>query len=453
MNLDFLKAKQTKYGVYVVIYTLVVLAILGVANFLANRHSKSWDSTANKKYSLSDQTLKIVGDLKNDVRITYFDKSTNFRMGRELLDRYDRLSTKLHVDYVDPDKDPLKARAAGISNYGAIIVNVGTKREEAKSTSEEEVTGALIRAMKEGERTVCVLQGLGEHSLEDSDRGGYSSLKEYIERNNYKIREIKVPQTVEVSKDCTALLVGGPNRDYPQPLVDSIKAYVEGGGRAMFFLDPPLKFQTSETDENAALVKVLEDWGVKLNKDVVLDTNPMGQLMGYGALTPLVAEYGTHAIVREMRGSTTIFPFTRSLEILTGKKATTEKLFSTTDSAFTATDLSKGEITPPAKTSAVTIGAAGTIGADKQQGRFVVTGSSQWVDNRFLRQAGNRDLVMNMLNWLSADEDLISIRPKDPEDRRLSLNRAQMSLVFYASVLGLPLMIIAAGIGVWWRRR
>jgi ABC-type uncharacterized transport system involved in gliding motility auxiliary subunit len=233
--------------------------------------------------------------------------------------------------------------------------------------------------------------------------------------------------------------------------VDSIKNYVEGGGRALILLSPPIPFQGMEFDENAALVKVLEDWGVKANKDVVVDPNPMGQLFGFGALTPLVNTYETHAIVREMRGSTSLLPFARSLEVLTGKKATVEKLFASSDAAFTVNDLSKEP--KPDKTAAVTLAAAGTIGADKQQGRFVVTGSSQWVDNRFLRQGGNRDLFMNMLNWLSSDEDLISIRPKDPEDRRLSLSRAQMSLVFYSSVVGLPLIIVAAGLGVWWKRR
>jgi ABC-type uncharacterized transport system involved in gliding motility auxiliary subunit len=80
-------------------------------------------------------------------------------------------------------------------------------------------------------------------------------------------------------------------------------------------------------------------------------------------------------------------------------------------------------------------------------------GTSSWVANYILSFNGNRDLVMNMMNWLSSDEDLISIRPKEPEDRRLSLNRAQMTTIFYTSVVGLPVLVILAGLGVWWRRR
>ena len=101
------------------------------------------------------------------------------------------------------------------------------------------------------------------------------------------------------------------------------------------------------------------------------------------------------------------------------------------------------------------MGAAGTYNSGKEagSGRFVVVGSSSWVANTYLRLAGNRDLFLNMMNWLSADEDLISIRPKEPEDRRLNMTRNQMAVVFYSSVLGIPLLILFAGISVWWKRR
>ena len=84
---------------------------------------------------------------------------------------------------------------------------------------------------------------------------------------------------------------------------------------------------------------------------------------------------------------------------------------------------------------------------------IVVVGSSSWVANSFLGFNGNRDLFLNMVNWLSSDEELISIRPKDPEDRRLAMSRSQMAMIFYTSVLLLPLAVIAAGVSVWWKRR
>ena len=170
MQSDWIKTRQTKYTPYVTVYLLVIVAVLGAANWLANRHNKSIDSTSNKKFSLSDQTVKVVKGLTQDVTITDYDKTSAFTTSRDLLDRYANLSSKLHVVYVDPDKKPQLAKAAGIRSYGQIIVDSGTKKEEAKSLTEEEVTGALIRSMKSGERNVCFVSGGGEHGLDDSGR-------------------------------------------------------------------------------------------------------------------------------------------------------------------------------------------------------------------------------------------------------------------------------------------
>src|SRR3954454_23848737 len=159
MNRNWITARQTKFTGYVTLYILIIIGVLGFANWLANRYNKSVDTTSNKRFSLSDQTNKVVKGLGQDVKITYWDKTSEFQKARDLLDRYDTLSPKLSVDYVDPYKKPQEARAAGVRNEGSILVQVGSKREEAKSLTEEELTGALIRGLKGGDRTVCMIQG------------------------------------------------------------------------------------------------------------------------------------------------------------------------------------------------------------------------------------------------------------------------------------------------------
>ena len=94
---EFLKARQTRYGAYLAVYIIVILGVLGAANYLASQNNKSLDTTANKRYTLSDQTKKVVGGLKNDVNVLYFDKSNSFQRAKDLLDRYSNLSSKLHV--------------------------------------------------------------------------------------------------------------------------------------------------------------------------------------------------------------------------------------------------------------------------------------------------------------------------------------------------------------------
>lgn len=457
MNQSWMKARQTKFAAYTALYTVIVVALVSGVNFLANRYNKTYDATANKKFTLSDQTVKIAKNLKQPLTITYWDQPTKFQAAHDLLDRYRNLSPNIDVQYVDVEKRITQAKAAGVKTYGTIFVNVGNKQQEAKSLSEEEITGAMVRALKGGERTACFVLGSGEHALSDTDREGYSGIKDLLEKNNYKTDTLKLLEKAEIPNTCTVLVVGGPKHDYIQPEVDAIKNYVENGGRALIMLDPPLKIARMDIDENKALSDVLTSWGVTPVKDLALDASGVGQIFGLGAEVPLVTSYESHAIVRDMKDTATGFPIARSLDVKNGDKTTADKLFSTGNNSFATMNLASADIrqTKDDKKGPLTLGAAGTYNSGKENGngRFVVVGNSGWVANGFLRFNGNRDLFLNMMNWLSSDEDLISIRPKEPEDRRLNMNARQMSMVFYESVVLIPLLIVVAGVGVWWRRR
>ncbi len=460
MRFGWLKARQTKYTGYVTLYTLVILAVLGAVNYLADQHNASYDSTKNKLYSLSDQTLKVVKGLKEDVSITYFDRSTGFAHARDLLDRYANLSQRLKITYVDLEQNPQLARAMGVRNLGTVYVQAGAKREEAKSLTEEEVTGALIRSLKTGDRNACFVSGSGERSIDDAERNGLSSLKEALDKNNYKARSISLIEKPEVPQDCTVLLVAGPRLDYTDSEVGAIRKYVEGGGRALFMLDPPLNVGKQATAENPALVKLLDDWGVTVDKDLVLDVSGAGQLFGLGPESPLIVNYESQPIVREMKGMATVFPVSRSLDTKSSGQASAEKLFATSADSVATTNLATGEVRidpKKDKKGPFTLAVAGTCsgGSPGAKGRFVVVGGSTWASNGVLpaRSIGNRDLFLNMMNWLSSDEDLISIRPKEPEDQSFVMTKNQSNLVFYWSILIMPFAIVMSGFMVWWKRR
>ena len=195
-----------------------------------------------------------------------------------------------------------------------------------------------------------------------------------------------------------------------------------------------LKIGRSDIADNDALTGLLTSWGVTLQKDLILDLNPIGQLAGLGPQVALVTTYESQPIVAEMKGTATGFPLVRSLDIKNEGKSTVHKLFSSSDSSLATTKLNSPDIDPndpKNKKGPLTIAAAGTYntGKENSQGRFVVFGSSAWAANSFLNFNGNRDLALNTMNWLSSDEDLISIRPKAPEDRRVTMTRAQMNVV------------------------
>ena len=457
MNRTWMEARQTKYTAYVTVYIVVILCIVAVANVLANRYNKSYDSTSNKRYSLSEQTAKIVKGISQPINITYFDKTSGFQGAKDLLDRYATLSPKVHLEYSDPDKNPQAARAAGISKYGTTVVQIGAKKEDAKSMTEEEVTGAIIRDLKSNSRNVCFLSGSGERQIDDADRPGLSHFKDLLSKDDYTAKSISLLEKAEIPADCTVVVVAGPKSDYSQPEVDAIKKFVEDGGRAMFLLDPPLKIGRPTAD-NDALDSLLQSWGVTVDKDLMLDLSPVGQLLGVGPTIALVSTYASHPIVNEMKGTATGFPLARSLEIKNTDKSTVQKLFDSSESSLATSKLDTPNVNPKDptnKTGAMTIAAAGSYntGKENSQGRFVVVGSSSWVANSFISFNGNGDLALNAMNWLSSDEDLISIRPKPQEDRKVNMTGAQFNWVRLSSQFLFPGALLLAGLSVWWRRR
>jgi ABC-type uncharacterized transport system involved in gliding motility auxiliary subunit len=450
-------ATKARFGATAGLYTILVIACLVAVNWLANRYNKTYDTTSNKRYTLSDETKKVIGGLKADATITYIDKASGFDTAKPTLDRYANLSPKVHVKYIDGQRNPTVARSYGVRYAGTAYVEMGPKREEAKAVTEEGLTGAFLKVMK-GTRTVCFVTGGHERQVDESGNTGLSRFKDLLTRDNYATQSVALLSKSEVPKDCSVLAIAGPQNEYDPPEVAAIKAYVESGGRALVLLDPPLHISKIDTSENAPLSQLLTGWGVTPDKDLVLDPNPLGQMLGVGPEVPLITEFESQAIVKDLKGAAVGLPFAESLTVKTGDKTTVDKLFSTSDRTFATTNLATNQVNvddPKNKKGPFVLAVAGTYntGDSTKPGRFVVIGSATFLENDYIGLQANRDLAVNSVNWLSSDEDLISIRPKEPEDRRLNATQAQMNVFEYTVLFAFPLIIIVAGVSLFLKRR
>lgn len=441
-------------AVNLAVYTAVAVAIVVLANWFVDRHNRRWDLTPNQSYSLSPQTTKVLKELKNDLTIYVFDRESGFRGRRDLLDNYSALTPRVTVRYVDPDRQPSLAGQFGIRNYGTVVVAGGDRHFEAQSSTEEGVTNAIVRLLK-GQKTVYFIQGHGERDVDSSDRAGYGRVKKQLENENRQVKTLVLLQKMEVPADCSLLVIAGPRNDFLAQEVETIKKYLTGGGRALFLLDPGVELTN--------LAKLLADWNVTLRNDLAIDENPVAQLVGASPSMPLILKYGSSPIVQPLARTATLFPLTRSFEVGKEYKAgvSAESLCETSPDSFGVADFDPKvrEVRYRAGKDTkgpLSVAVAGTIageGEKKTEGRFVAVGTSMLAVNNYLPFEGNRDLFMNMVNWLSAEEDLISIRPKPPESQRLNMTAQQMRRVLYLGVFGLPILIIALGTSVWWRRR
>src|SRR3954466_4984891 len=258
-------AQQARFGATAVLYTIVVIAVLVLVNWLANRYNKTYDTTSNKRFTLSQETQKLAQNLKADATITYIDKSSGFEGARGMLDRYRSLAPKIRVQYIDYQKQPTVARSYGLRFPGTAYVETNGRREEAKSLTEEGLTGAFLKDLK-GVRKVCFVSGSREHALDGTDSNGLSQFKTLLERDNYQAQSVTLLDKTEVPKDCNVVVIAGPQSDYTANEVTAIKTYVTAGGRVMFLLDPPLNFAREHIAENKGLTDLLAGWGVQKTK-------------------------------------------------------------------------------------------------------------------------------------------------------------------------------------------
>ena len=448
-EMNTVAARRARFGANALLYTILVIAILAAINYLGVRFNKPLDLTSNKRYTLSQETQKIVGNLKQDAKITYFDSPLSFPQAKGLLDRYKNLSSKIHVEYVDYKKDPIRDKEYGLRFAGTAFVEEGSQREEAKSFDEQGITGAFLKLSK-GIRKVCFASGSKEHSLDQTDGTGLSGFKGMLERDNYEPTSLALLEKSAIPEDCKVTVIAGPKADYTPNEVTALKNYVEGGGRVLFLLDPPLDFRSEHVADNAALTGLLESWGITLDKDLVLDESVIGPQI------PLVSNYESHPVVNDLKGSYSLLPLVRSMEVKNVGKSTVSKLFSSTDKAVGQLDLTSGKLNvddPRNKKGPFVLGAAGSYdtGNPEKPGRFVVIGTSGFLANEMIGSAVNRDLALNAVNWLSSDEDLISIRQKEPEDRRLDPKGPNVIQIFGLFVF--PIAIILAGVLVYMKRR
>jgi hypothetical protein len=83
---------------------------------------------------------------------------------------------------------------------------------------------------------------------------------------------------------------------------------------------------------------------------------------------------------------------------------------------------------------------------------LAIFGDSDFASNGYFQNEGNANIFLNTINYLAEEEDLISIRPKDIDDRRVTLTQAEVGTLFYLIVIAIPLLVVIAGVVFYVRR-
>mgnify|MGYP005840075855 FL=1 len=472
---------------------ILFLAIIATIQFITMRHPVRWDLTSIGEHTLAPQSKKVLDTFKSQnipvhVLAFYETKSSQAReAARDLLDRYRDVDPNFTYSFVDPDIERATARKYKVDAYPTLVLTAKDREERLESATEEDITNALARLLRHEVKKVYFLQGHGELSPKSSEPDGMNVAKEHIEKQNYKTAELILLQAPEVPKDATMLIVAGPKADPLESEFDAIKDFIKRGGSLMVLLNP---FQTPK------LTQFLETYGFDTKKDIVVDK--MSRALGGDYLMPVITQYKESPITKNFTLAS-FFPEVRSVRVpkkpvpavvaeelafssplswtitenqlqtgeatfdpKTGEKGPIPVMAISTYTNYESLNQNKEPGTPDKVSTQAGPGSAsaseGPADSDQKarqlvKSRIAAFGSAQFASNKFYNLSGNRDLFMNTVSWLAADENLIAIRPKERRAQPLVLTMGQSQAVMFIPVVLVPLAWIVAGVIVYWYRR
>jgi ABC-type uncharacterized transport system involved in gliding motility auxiliary subunit len=468
INLDGLRERMSsgearrasKYGSSSIISTLLVIAILGMGAYLANRYPKRFDWSEQNVHSLSDQTVKVLSALDQDIEALALVGRMSWEPIRRQLDRYEYASERFKVIAIaDPNEKPDLLDRYGIApeqlGEGIVHLIYGEESVNVEQPTEEAITNAIVKLSRTGDKTVYFLEGHGENPI-DGENGaaeeGYQQAAEALRNENYKVEKLLLAAKSDVPEDADVVVIAGAARLMLDEERDALDRYLRRGGALLALIDPQVR-----TD----LVAKLGDWGVELGDDIVVDR----ELAVFGrATTPFASQYAQdHPITRDLR-EYTMFHMVRSVTptvgaedrfseiVLTGRESWAESNLEQFLAEGTA-DLDADDLIGP-----VPIAVAGTVllegeGEASQEARLAVFGDSDFASNQILDRYQNRDLFVNTVNWLLGDVEAISVRPNRPRASSFQMSASQKRTVQLLALFAIPEFLAVVGVYIWWTRR
>jgi ABC-type uncharacterized transport system involved in gliding motility auxiliary subunit len=447
----FFSRRSSQLGTNTTILVLAVLAILGLLNFVSYRHHKRFDLTTEKLYTLSDQTKRIVGGLKQDVTVVRFAKNEDPQL-TDLMREYKNASSHIKFEDVDPTQKPDVAQEYGATHIGDVIVAAGTKHQPVEPSgaegnySEQDMTSAILKVTRNTVKTICFVTGHGEKSLSDSDAAGYSLVDQGLKKEGYDTKSVNLVQEDGVPASCDVVGIAGPKQGYFPQEAGFVSKYLDNGGKVLIEIDP-------QTDPK--LEGIFQAWNINVGDNVVVDASGVGRLFGTGPATPLVVDYGDSPVTKTLQGGMTFFDLARTVSIADKAKSDPQavELLKTSERSFTIPKLVEKVTFNPKTAGPLSLGVAASRTVDDKSARLVVIGNSAFAENQWLNLQHNGDLFFNTIDWLAQDENLISIRPKAPTARHITLTEAQMASLQWLELFFLPGLVVIVGVGIWWKRR
>jgi ABC-type uncharacterized transport system involved in gliding motility auxiliary subunit len=439
------------------IFAVLVLIAAVLVAFLSTRFGFERDLSHANGASLSPASAALLKTLDAPVEVvSYASKQGGLRaIIADFVDRYRRAKPDVTLRFVDPDADPEAMRAAGVSVDGELEIRYNDRSERLKVLSETELSNALLRLSRTRERIVAFLEGDGERQPLGKANADFGTFVAGLKDRGVRAVPLPLANTGKVPENADLVVVANPRVALSPAVAGELVDYVDRGGNLLWLTEP---------DENAGLDALASALSIRVLPGTVVDAS--GSAFGLGDPSFVaMTKYPPHAMTQGFL-LTTLLPQPAALAQLADPHWDLKPILRSSDKSWNETgpipkageaadtirqDADAGEIPGP-----LDLGfALSRISPrpDRKEQRVVVIGDGDFLSNSFLGNGGNRELGQRVFDWVLGDDDQITVPDKSAPDRTLALTQAQLGALSVVFLLGLPLVLAASGMLIWWHRR
>ncbi len=436
------------HNLHQILFYLLLAVAVGLAGWLSNRHVQQWDWSAAGRNSLSHTSQELLARLREPLHITSFaPESPELRHRiRNIIERYRRYRPDIRFSFVNPDRQPELVRQLGIRVMGELRLEYQGRAENLSTISEEAMSNTIQQLMQGQQRWVGVIEGHGERHSDgkaNHDLGGFG---EELQRKGYQLRQLNLATSMEIPGNLSVLIIASPQVEYLPQEVEKIQHYLEAGGNLLWLLEP---------GTNHGLGKLKQMLGLHILPGTIVDANSASMHLQDPAMA-LVPRYPEHPATGNFE-LITVYPHAAAIEAVGDNGWQSTPLLSTLSGSWNETGPIKGEVRRNQEQGEIAgplnIGIAFSRKLGQGVQNVMVIGDGDFLANSYLGNGGNLNLGLNLVRWLSSDNQLLDIPARTAPDLKLELTRLESSIIGLGFLLVLPLLFLTAGALIWWRRR
>ena len=426
--------------------------VVGMLAWLSTMYTYQADWTAGNRNTISQTTRALLDRLEHPLEITAYvqDDSALQQRIKERIRRYQNHKPDIQLHFINPDLEPERTKAVGITQTGQLLIRFNVRQEIIGDMAEQTIANALQRLTRQQARWAIFLEGHRERDPFDERDQGLSTLASRLEQSGLRIQPLNLVRTPVIPDNSTLLVLAAPQTELLVGEVALLQDYIEAGGNLLWLQDP---------GDSPSLQALADKLAIRFVDGVVVDANPkLRVLLGikHPAVVPVV-DYQTHPVTHLLE-SQTLFPFASGITHETGDTWQVKPFLVTLPRTWSeAGNLTGKEIsfssTEGDTVGPLTLGLSLTRTLEDREQRLVIIGDSDFLANGYIGHGANLELASNIFNWLSQDDALISILPKNAPDTQLALDDNLAIIIAVVFQVALPLVLLVTGYGIWFKRR